>query len=219
MRIENSTAIHLRPWFIHHRIPRLALVWEGGELLEESGIELFYTTLLAFDFANAEGIRPKEVFIYTSKPTSNDLHKRFLERRLPVSFRPFLDFKSDEFQPFKLEVDLQINWCFEKSGQSTDLLISIEGKYPIGSHGDMEGKVIYYTLCMLAEQYLPARILIEVTKLDYSWGDELHFRPPQFIYVDSRIGLILSQEQKDSFSYAMREDRMFFSWEEALEKV
>lgn len=219
MSIEQNKEVRFQPWFTHNKRSRLAVLWEGELLSEESKVELFYTTRLSFELAKMEGIRPNEVFVFTPNPLENNLLIRWQEIGLSASLHPFSEFEKESYQVVKLQMNLHISWCVKTVGQKVDLLVWIKGEYPNGSNGDMEGRFIYYALCMLADTNLPSRILIDLCELNYMWGDGLHLKPPQFIYVDSRIGIIIRPEQKESFSYAMREDRILFSWGEALEKI
>jgi hypothetical protein len=215
MNIEHPIEFQIATWYYHRKQPRLAIVWPVASPSNASAAHLFYAVKIAHEISKIEAVRPKEVFVFTISPFPNELLIRFQEHGIPVFFHTLTSFNAEEFEEVKQNLNNRISYF----SSGSDLSVWVKGDYPVGSAGDAHGKTIYYAICMLAEIYEPSRILVDLKELEYTWGDALSIRPPEFIFANSRIGIIINPEQKESFSYIMRDDLIFFSWEKAKEAV
>ncbi len=206
-------------WAMYPKYACLSKDIHGLVASPELDIQLFHIGMLARDFSREEGCWPKRIVLLGDAYESKALVKRFAMRNVELLISPILDLPSASKKAISFELGLEFSSEVSETERGKFLVIRFKGQYPRGSQGDAHGYFIYRMICLMAELQVPDAILIDLSALDYTWGDGLEVFPPEFVYGNSRIGILIHAEQVEPYSYVAAKDRMFFSAEDAFARI
>jgi len=115
------------------------------------------------------------------------------------------------------EIGVKVDWQISMEQIGRLLQFAPYGKYPSGSQGNLEGAFIYCAMKYAIDSIGPDAVIVDLTKLDYDWGDGLSLSPHPFCYLDSLIAFVCKPAQVQAFTgEGISPERVFNSFENAI---
>jgi hypothetical protein len=209
--------LKFQSWFVHKRKREVATFVQDTEWSKSLELSLFHGGLLAFDLCKLELNWPEWLLVYSNLPETETFSNRFLHRSFKLGLLPLESFQDVDYQEMSLDSELEVFWEVVHESVNSILNVEARGRYPIGSAGDAEGSCLYRSLCFLADLHEPHGLLVDLTHLEYTWGDNLALRPPQFIFVHSIFAMVVADHQREAVAFLGEEQRTFSTNEEAIQ--
>ncbi len=105
-------------------------------------------------------------------------NKRFYRKFKESDFNDFL--KKAKMDPYSIEeshVRCQSFRLSESNKDTNIVLINFWGDYRYGSGGDGDGNFISYRMQEICDVTMPIGMIIDISRLQYTWGDNIDFYP------------------------------------------
>ncbi|ARU55413.1 hypothetical protein OLMES_1335 [Oleiphilus messinensis] len=110
-----------------------------------------------------------------------------------------------------------LNWKINE--QNIGAYVSMSGELPPGSAGYLDALEIKWLLrkvCILSK---PRALVVDLSHLDYQWGDDLDLYPGNFWQPDSLIRFIIPHKLRSSYSGFVHENQMSENFASARQEL
>lgn len=207
-------------WYWNKKDKELSIVlredWDAN-----TQFAVIYSGKFNYAFLRESAIGPEKLAIYAKEAPTKSQSQMLCE----IGWTTIEAFEGEMPDTSKWEelmpsVSVRMDWQVSKEKYGKLLSVKPCGKYPFGSEGDLEGAFIYFAMKYAVDTCKPDALLVDLTCLDYEWGDNLSIRPDPFCYLDSAVAYICKPDQVSALcGEAVSMETLFTSHEKAIFRI